>query len=377
VFILRAEHLAATRTSLWRRDTSYAHAYTVLLADAKEALALPPLSVTHKKRIALSGDRHDYMSFGPYWWPDSSKSNGLPYIRRDGNVNPESRDDSDSPRFARLADAVETLALAYYLSADETYARHAALLLRTWFLDSATRMNPNLRFGQAIPGIAEGRGIGLIDTRELAGMVDAMGMLRGSSSWTDADQRGMVDWARAFLQWMKTSKQGREEVLEKNNHGTWVDLQSASLALFIGDTALAREVISKRTVPRIDSQIRADGSQPEELVRTSSRTYSEFNADAFTRVAELARQVGVDLWHYTSPTGGSIRAALEYLAPYADSTKVWPGEQIAPDTPLSLMRPYRRADEALQDPVLRAALHKISAGAREYDRSHLLYPSAP
>jgi hypothetical protein len=238
-------------------------------------------------------------------------------------------------------------------------------------------MNPNLRFGQAIPGVSEGRGIGLIDTRELTSVVDAVGMLRGSSSWTDTDQRGMTDWARAFLQWMKTSKQGQEEVLEKNNHGTWVDLQTASLALFVGDTAFAHDVIAKRTVPRVDSQITADGSQPAELARTSSRTYSEFNMDAFTRVAELARWVGVDLWHYTSPTGGSIRTALEYLAPYADSTRVWPGQQIAPDTPLSLMRPYRRADEALQAPVLRAALHKISAGAREYDRSRILYPNAP
>ncbi|MFL5605690.1 MAG: alginate lyase family protein [Gemmatimonadaceae bacterium] len=377
VFMWRAEYLASARASLWRRDTSYANAYTTLLTDATQALALAPLSVTQKKRIASSGDPHDYMSFAPYWWPDSSKPNGLPYIRRDGSVNPESRDDSDSPRFARLADAVQTLALSYYFSGDETYARRAALLLRTWFLDSATRMNPNLRFGQAVPGLSEGRGFGLIDTRELSGVIDAVGLLQSSPSWTSADQRGMVEWARAFLQWLTTSSQGREESASKNNHGTWVDVQTASLALFVGDTAFAREVIANRTLRRIDAQIAPDGSQPEELARTRSRTYSEFNADALTRAAELGRWVGVDLWRYVSPTGGSIRAALLYLAPYADSTKVWPGQQITPVTTLSLMRPYRRADAPLADSVLRAALQKISPGAREFDRSHLMYPAAP
>jgi hypothetical protein len=376
VFMLRAENLAAARLRLWRRDTSYANAYLTLLNDAKEALALAPLSVTQKRRTATSGDRHDYMSMAPYWWPDSSRPDGLPYVRRDGRVNPESRDDSDSPRFARLADAVQTLALAYYLSADESYARHAAVLLRTWFLDSATRMNPNLRFGQAIPGVSEGRGFGLIDTRELSGVVDAVGMLEPSASWTPADQRAMADWARAFLHWLRTSTQAQEEVAAKNNHGTWLDVQTASLALFVGDTALAREV-ARRTVTRVDAQIVADGSQPEELARTRSRTYSEFNADAFTRAAELARWVGVDLWQHKSPAGGSIRAALQYLAPYADSTKVWPGQQISPDTPLSLMRPYRRADGPLGDAVLRAGLEKISPGARAFDRSHLQYPDAP
>jgi hypothetical protein len=377
VFVLRAENLAAARTNLWRRDTSYANAYKVLLDDAKAALAIAPLSVTQKKRIATSGDRHDFMSIVPNWWPDRSKPDGLPYVRLEGSVNPETRDDSDSPRFAHLAEAVQTLGLAYYLSADETYARHAAILLRAWFLDSATRMNPNLRFGQAVPGVSEGRGFGLIDTREMSGIVDGVGMLQPSTSWTAADQRGMVDWGRAFLQWIRTSKQGQEAVAAKDTYGTWIDVQSASLALFVGDSAFAREVIARRGPARVDSQIKPDGSQPAEFARARSRTYTAFNADAFTRLAELSRWVSVDLWRYRSPSGGSIRGALEYLAPYADSTKAWPGQQTTPETPLSLMRPYRRADQALESAVLRAALNKISPGAREFDRSHLWYPAAP
>ena len=45
-----------------------------------------PWSVMDKQHVPPSGDKHDYMSLGPYWWPDPDKPDGLPYIRRDGEV---------------------------------------------------------------------------------------------------------------------------------------------------------------------------------------------------------------------------------------------------------------------------------------------------
>ena len=378
VHLVRADQLVAAKARVRAGDTALAPAYARLLNDAKAALTAGPWSVTDKKRLAPSGDRHDYMSFGPYWWPDPSKPDGLPYIRRDGQVNPGSRgDESNSPSFKLMSSAVSTLALAYYFSDDEQYARRAALLLRTWFVDSATRMNPNLRFGQAIPGVTEGRGIGLIDTRDLSSLVDAIGLLRASRHWTPGDDRAMLDWAAEFLRWMRTSPQGQDESKATNNHGTWYDVQLVALAYFVGDTALASETIRTRTTRRIDEQILPDGRQPRELERTRSLSYSVFNLEAFTRLAELARFAGVDLWHRVPPEGGGIVTALRLVAPYTDTTRTWNGQQITPPDPLELLAPLRRAELALRDDSLHAALRHIPVAVRATHRSRLLYPAGP
>jgi hypothetical protein len=378
VRLLRAEEIASARARLRAGDTALAPAYAKLIDDAKSALTQGPWAVTDKKTLAPSGDKHDYMSFGPYWWPDTTKPNGLPYIRRDGQVNPGSRGaESNSPSFQRMAATVSTLALAYYFSGDETYARRAGLLLRTWFIDPDTRMNPNLRYGQAIPGVTDGRGIGLIDTRELSSIADAVGLLRGSAGWTAVDDRAMREWARAFLQWMRTSPQGQEESKATNNHGSWYDVQLVALAYFVGDSALAEETLRTSTMRRIEAQILPDGQQPRELERTRSLSYSEFNIEALTRLAELARFAKLDLWHHAPATGGGIRAALRFLAPYADTTRTWTGEQITRPDPLELLAPLRRAERALNDPTLHAALEQIPLAARAPHRTRLLYPSAP
>src|SRR2546430_7779193 len=122
--------------------------------------------------------------------------------------------------------SVGTLALAYYFSDDEKYAERAARLLRVWFLDPGTRMNPNLRYGQRIPGIAEGRGAGIIETRSLVGLVDAIGMLERSPAWTHTAAGGMRSWMSAYLQWLRTSEIGKEERSRSEEHTS--ELQSQS-----------------------------------------------------------------------------------------------------------------------------------------------------
>lgn len=143
------------------------------LPDAERALTLGPFSVMHKGRVAPSGDKHDFLTLAPYWWPDPAKPGGLPYVRRDGEVNPESKRDTDDAPFAQMAGAVTKLAAAFRDTRDERFAARAVLLLRVWFLDLSTRMNPNLDYGQGVPGRNTGRGAGIISTRKLVDIVDA------------------------------------------------------------------------------------------------------------------------------------------------------------------------------------------------------------
>jgi hypothetical protein len=162
-----------------------------LLREAEKALSEGPFSVMDKQRTAPSGDKHDFVSLAPYWWPDPARPDGLPYIRRDGEVNPESRRDTDDVPFSRMAGAVSTLAAAYRETKDERFASRAALLLRVWFLDPATRMNPNLDYGQGVPGRNTGRGEGIIATRRLVKVVDAARALAASPAWAARDADGL------------------------------------------------------------------------------------------------------------------------------------------------------------------------------------------
>ena len=371
--LLRGDEIAAARQRLASGDPAYRAAYAALIHDADSALRLPPFTVTAKKRTPPSSDKHDYMSLAPYWWPDTTKPNGVPFIRRDGEVNPESRLDTDSPRFLRFADAVESLTLAYTFSRDAKYANRAATLLRAWFLDPATRMNPNLRFAQAIPGVTEGRGIGIIDTRNLATIVDDVLLLRDAPGWSRDDDAAIRAWCRTFLDWLIASPQGKEEAIQANNHGTWYDAQVASLALFVGDTALARRTIVEAGPKRIAAQIAPDGSQPEELARTRPIHYSLFNIEPFARLAELGRHVDVDLWHYRAPNGAGIHEAVLFVAPYLDSARKWKGAEVVPAHPEEFIRTIRQAARAYHDPRIDRALRSMPADVLRDDRSRLLY----
>ncbi|MGB9148256.1 MAG: alginate lyase family protein [Acidobacteriaceae bacterium] len=296
--------------------------------EADRAMQAGPFSVMEKKQTPPSGDKHDFMSQAPYWWPNPATPNGLPYVRRDGETNPQESSISDHANLFRVEDAVHALALGYCFTGDERYASRAVLLLRTWFLDPATRMNPNLNYAQAIPGITTGRGIGLIGMRAIPLVLDGITLLSRSPSLTRADREGLRAWFTSYLQWLQNSPNGRAEAAAKNNHGSWYDQQLAGIAIYLGDTDLARRVIEAAKRERIAYQIRADGREPLELARTKSFSYSVFNLMALMRLAQEGQRAGVDLWDYRAPDGGSIRAALNFLLPYAMGEKQWPYQSL-------------------------------------------------
>ena len=328
-FYLNGTWLAENKAQIQKGDKTLLPAFKQLLIEADESLKAGPFSVMDKTSTPPSGNKHDYMSQGKYWWPNPKTANGLPYVRKDGYVNPESQTGAyDDARLSSMRDSVETLALAYYFSDKEKYAEHAADLLRIWFIDPKTRMNPHLNFGQGIPGQVKGRGIGIIDTAKLISIIDSIGLLGPSRHWSKNDQSAMQTWMDEYLHWLRSSPNGRDEAAARNNHGTWYDAQVVCLALFVEKPSIAKKVLTKVTKSRIDSQIKPDGRQPYELERTKSLGYSRMNLRGFFVLARLGEHISVDLWSYQSADGAGLQKALDFLAGYIDNPSSWPYKQI-------------------------------------------------
>lgn len=171
-----------------------------ILKAAGAALDAKPITITAFRAKLSEGGSNDFYSNGDCWWPDPSKPNGLPYIRRDGETNADNftahRDGMN-----RLRDAVAALAAAYRVTGEDRYAGKAAEMLRVFFLDGETRMKPHLNFAQAIPGVTPGRGIGIIDTLHLIEIPPAIGAMAESSAFPEEVLAGItqpllwVDWA--------------------------------------------------------------------------------------------------------------------------------------------------------------------------------------
>ncbi len=365
VFLLDAKVLAAQKRHLAGAGSKAPLAVAVREA-AERVMNEGPFSVMQKDITPPSGSKHDYISLAPYFWPDPKNPNG-PYIRRDGERNPEINKISDHGNMGRLGRDARTLALAYYLTGNEAYASRAALLLRTWFLDPATRMNPNLEFAQGIPGVNHGRPTGVLESHDLTNVVDAMGLLAGSKNWSDKDQKAMENWFRSYLKWMRESTNGIGEGNARNNHGTYYDIQVSDFALFLGDREYAEKVIKDAEKKRITVQVEPDGSQPLELARTRAFSYSVMNLRGLMELAQLGQQVDVDLWEFKTADGRSMRKALDFLVPYAAGQKKWEYRQITGLSPAELTPLLLRAAANYREPKYEQLAHKLESPADNVD----------
>ena len=339
VFILDGLALVALKNKIQHEPEKYRQPLDLLNKEVSPYLDVEPFTITKKTSLPPSGNKHDYESQGPYWWPNPDTKDGLPYIRRDGEKNPEIEKLTDHQYFYEMTKSVKMLTLAYFFTGNETYARKAAQLVRTWFIDRRTRMNPHLNYGQRIPGRTEGRDIGIIETRILGEITDAIGLIENSRSWSRVHQQGMERWMSQYLDWLLNSEHGKGEARQRNNHGTWYDVQVASLALFTRQDEIAAQVLTRARDERIPGHIEPDGSQPHELARTRSWNYSIMNLQSFFTLAVLGEKVGIDLWNHTTSDGRSIIDALDFLVRYAhpDDPKPWTWEQITESNPVQII----------------------------------------
>jgi hypothetical protein len=291
-----------------------------IVADADNYLQEIPVTITAFPAERSAGGAHDYFSEGSYWWPDPKNPDG-PYIRKDGQRNPNNFGDHKKA-LRQMVDIVTALTAAFEITGEEKYAQHAIRHLQAWFVDPATRMNPSLLYGQAIHGITTGRGIGIIDTIRLIDVALSIRLLAAVGALEGAQYAALQQWFSDYGEWLTTHSYGIDERDNGNNHSSWWGAQVAAFGLVAQREdllAISREQFKKQ----LDIQLASDGSFPDELARTKPFGYTNYNLEGWTTFCLLASTPEENLWTYESKNG-KLQKALEFILPYLEAPATWP-----------------------------------------------------
>ena len=373
--LLESDYLVTTKSQLEQEEPRLQKAYAQLILAADKALLEGPFSVTDKSQLPPSGNKNDYVSYSRYWWPDPTKADGLPYIRRDGETYPgsQSLDASDRQRIGAFGENTEVLALAYYFTGEKKYAQKVALLLRVWFLNEATRMYPNLNHAQCRPGHNTGSKSGVLDGRIMIKALEASLLIEGSKALSKEEKQGLKRWAEAYFEWLTSSELALQEAASKNNHGSYYDVQALYFALYAGKKVKAQQIAQNFYQKRVLKQIQTDGSMPEEITRTRPLFYSIYNLNALFLFAHLAEMVGEDLWKTNDPSS-RLRTALDYLVPYIDPEKPWPHPTLKATNRMDIFQILQLADRVYPAGNYLDYSNQLPHEDLEVERSLLAYP---
>lgn len=360
VFNLDYNDMLKIRKDLKKNNSEFKVAYSQIIAKADSLLNQEPFKVTDGD-IPPTGDVHDFYCIGKYSFPNPNTPTGLPYIRKDGVVNPEARGYKyDLGRYEQTVSRVNTLALAWFYSGDEKYAAKASDFLRVWFIDTETRMNPSFECASALPGVHKGMAIGIIFGAQLVNFLDHVQLLTQSKSWTNVDNNGLKKWFNDYAQWLLTSKFGKEESRAINNHGTWYSAQIAAAAIYNNNTGLAKQMIDKGKIQLVEQLAMntrdfPDGAMPHEMKRNQSFLYSLFGLEGFCALAGCGKAINYDLWHFTAENGANMKTSFDFLTPYLLEKQPWPYQ-------------------SLEDPknLMDRALHIVRLAAKEFKTCELI-----
>ena len=295
-----------------------------VIKRAGEALVAEPVTITKYHSQYSQGGPNDFYSNGDYWWPNPKTPDGLPYIKKDGETNPNNFNDHRRC-LAQLRDNVAALAAAYKITGNNRYATIGADWLRTFFIDPATRMNPDLRYGQAIPGVSGGRGVGIIDTLPLVEVARAVEVMQQSPQFPPDVTTGVKKWFTDYLNWMVASTNGQDVAEAPDDHAVMYWLQVAVYAEYVGDQDQLDSCHSRFKYFFLPNQMGADGSFPREFARPkSSYSYSVCQLDNMVALCQVLSDANDDLWHFTAPDRGEIRRAVDFMYPYLVDKSKWP-----------------------------------------------------
>jgi len=309
-------------------NSSTGYAQQTIVSWADQYAQDGPWSVTNKTILPASGDAHDYFSFSPYKWPDCSNvgnttqltpeqiATTCPYVTRDGQFNPDARQVNNIGDFDEFANAVLYNALAWKISGDSKYSANLARFVNVWFINPATKMNPNLNFAQINrgPNGQNGTHTGILDLKCMTKIATGILALRQgqSSDWTSDLDSQMIAWTREYTSWLQNTPIAIEESQATNNHGTFYVNQLAALQLLVGDKTSAKNSVQNYFNTLYKDQISSNGDQPLESNRTRPYHYRAYNIAAMMTNARIGEYVGFSGWDAKTNDGSNIKAAVDF-----------------------------------------------------------------
>jgi hypothetical protein len=138
-----------------------------------------------------------------------------PYVVRDGQLNPDVRTLNGINSINGVSQSIHYNAVAYALEKTATYSLNVASFVDVFFINSTTKMNPNMNFGQVVrgPGRAgqSGTFTGILDLRDMVKVVNAVMLMKasGSPEWTDVRDQAMIGWINQYREWLQVSDIGK------------------------------------------------------------------------------------------------------------------------------------------------------------------------
>lgn len=315
--------LLKNKNEIRKGDTLLINAKDELVENANTIITKNQVySVTFKDQLPPSRVKNDFLSLAPYWWPDENKTDGMPYVHKDGQINPESQNISDIHMVRNLATDIRTLGLAYFYTNDEQYVNWINKLLYVFFIDPKTKMRPNFKYAQIVRG-REIRGSITISAAAFISMIEGIQMVESSRNFDKEQLKLIENWFSDFVNWMMNDKIASSERKASNNIGVYYTLQIVIYNLFIGNDQQAKELLKTQGQLLIDRLISSDGRLSSELKRAKPWSYVNYTVKAFDQLVQLSENLGVDLYSYSNSKGGNIEKMYQWLVPYAIGEKKW------------------------------------------------------
>jgi hypothetical protein len=334
--LLRADFLAAQANppeTATRPDVA-AIDHDRILSAAQRALTQSPTPLTSLPCPHSPGSPHDYYSEA------DPSSQGNPAA----NTGSSSKQGTQPPSpFTAHRDALFTLGLAvpsltsaHLLNGDPRYAQHAALWLRAWFVDPATRMTPRLDYGQVILGQSAGGSFaGILETLPLVEVTQSIPFL--TSALSSSDRLALNTWFADYLRWLTEEQDSGPRLPalardRKDHHGTSWLLQASAYTLLTTPVSNAPKAETSpmdllrhrfRSVT-LRAQIAADGSFPHELTSPTPYRDSLFNLDMMAAICQLLSTRFDNVWQYELADGPGMRSAIAYHFPFIADRSLWP-----------------------------------------------------